>query len=1506
MSSFTAGNQLVLTSPDQRHVWQSRTENVALFVARGDIHLGIFVFSVCVFSLQCLWHLARRRWTRHKSDESRSPDLFQFYTPIVYTITQIVLATAAFAISLVTISHHASWKRSLLLGYAVALYIVRFAWNSSSVQSRIFRHVNIIAVAATLLDAVRSFLPLAIIGSAYRPSNLESAVFGCLLGTIVVPLIAPRPQRALYDENDCNDDLRLIEKASWEETCSPISYFWTYEWITQLVLRGLRGDLTMDDLPVLPSYDDPKKWFQGIRKQRQRGGRVFFTLCRLLKSDIQAMSFWAFLIGVSEFVAPTALMRLLGYLQDPANAVIHPLVWIALLFVGPVSRSITGQRYIFVATRLLVRVNMSLVQEIYYTAIRSHAYDSSIANRKVDHSGNAVDKELSKNRQADITTLMSYDVQAIYNGREIFLVMVVTPTTVTIAIVFLYRLLGWPSLFGVATLFILSPLPTLASRRVSRISRSLMRATDARISKITEYLGSIRTLKYFGWEPAMEKEVDALRQVEQARIWRRNLVGSFILLAADLLPMMSLLVSFSAVVLLTNNKLDAPKAFTALSVMEILRSQCVWVSNIVRNASNSVESFRRLDRFFSSTVEIKRHPHGLPAFENATFRRTPVAAFRLQDISISFMQDALNVVAGPTGSGKTSLLLSLIGETILESGAATCPQDVAYVPQTAWLQNDTVRQNILFYSDFDQTRYDTVVAACGLLEDLKQLPDGDMTVVGERGTSLSGGQKQRVSLARAIYSQASTLLLDDVFAALDTHTTVWVYDQCFRKGLLAGRTVILVTHLPTALEDARMVVNIEHGTVSSIVVKKEQSSTSSDASIISTEPTVAGSSSSGVVTPQITGSVAVAKPGDAEPVVEPEQTVSSPRLVAEQTSTGRVSRNTAFEYLFSFRGLSFLIFALLSTVSVQFAYFSITYWLSIWANAYDRDYAPNTGYYLSIYAATILTYLTLQYLNTILYLAGGWRAARRMHRRLLHAILQAPVSWFDQNPIGRAINRFGNDMRSMDAVLPDYMNKAVDTFIRFLFRIASIASVMPIFIIPAAVVCSIGFAIGELYTQTQVQVKRLVSINASPVFIHFIDTMAGLSIIRARNGMDDKFMSLLSEKVGVLARSQEAQFNSNRWVSARLDLCAATITATVGFLAYKNGGNPGLVGFSLSHAVGLGQTILMLVRSMNDLEVELIAFQRLKEYSEIEPEEKENAVEVKPTSRTASGVVQRQMPPAHWPAAGKVEFSNVTAKYHDGPNILQNINFAAKPGERIGIVGRTGSGKSTLGLTLLRFTELVSGIITIDGVDISTVPLNRLRTSIALIPQDPVLFSGDVQSNLDPFGELGETELQSALSACCTSIEIATTSSDDNDRENNEGEADAGSRVHPASLKLDTPVAANGENFSQGQRQVLGLARAVSRRAKVVLLDEATASVDKETDEHIQRLIRSEFPESTIIAIAHRLRTIVDYDRVIVMGGGEILEMGSPAELINRQGVFCDMLHKTGEYDELVELVKSK
>ncbi|KAE8355968.1 P-loop containing nucleoside triphosphate hydrolase protein [Aspergillus coremiiformis] len=1237
----------------------------------------------------------------------------------------------------------------------------------------------------------------------------------------------------------------------------------------------------MDDLPPLPSYDEPSKWLKKIKKQRLKGGKTFRTLCRLLKTEIRVL----------DFVAPYSMLRLLAYLETPEDAIIHPALWVSLLFIGPMSRSLCYQQYIFTATRLLVRVNFSLVQEIYQTAMRSYLYDDSIlesdtddrpkSSRKMRDSG----KGASKSSQANITSLMSYDVDAIYNSRDIFYVATATPIATTIAVIFLYRMLGWPSLLGVSALLCLTPLPALASRRVSRIQRSVMQATDVRLSKISEYLSSIRTLKYFGWEHAAMDSINEARGIEQHRLWKRSVYAAAISMAGDLLPMVSLLIMFSVFVLFTNNTLRAATAFTSLSIMETLRSQFVWLSNISRAAAQGAESLRRVDHFFDTAKEIKRHPEGPLEFRNATFRRTPIAAFRLHDVSICFKPRALNVVTGPTGSGKTSLLLSLLGETILEAGTASCPRDVAYVPQAPWLQNDTIRENITFFSPFDKARYDTVIEASGLVQDLQQLPARDLTIIGEKGTSLSGGQKQRVSLARALYSQSSTLLLDDIFSALDTHTTTLVYEKCFRSGLLADRTVVLITHYPAALQDAELLVRLDHGKASAVETPSSLPQALLQRTRCSTPATDTDSASLG-------DRLVVEEPYDApsEPTttIAPAHEQQSPQvgIMAKETSaTGRVPRTLSLQYMLLFGGPYYAPLAMTVTIMVQLAYFVITYWLSIWMGAYEKYENPNSLYYLGVYAAAIITFLSLQLSGNLLYQYGSWTAAKKMHRQLVTAVLSAPVSWFDQNPIGRLINRFGNDTRSLDTVLIDWLRMSIENGLRFLLRIASVASIMPIFALPAAVICGIGFVIGEMYTRTQVSIKRLTSINYSPVFSHFTDSLSGLCVIRARKDMDLVFQRLLAEKLAVHARSAETQYNCNRWISVRSDLCAASVAVAAGCVAYFWSGPAGLVGFSLTNAIGLSQNILTLVRTMNELEVELNCFQRVREYTSIEPEE-----HLSEEDQAKAAAI-----PASWPTSGRVEFHKVTARYQeDGPDVLRNVSFVANPGERIGLVGRTGSGKSTLGLSLLRFVNIASGQITIDGVDITKILLTRLRTSVTLIPQEPVLFSGDVHSNLDPFGESSETELAAAL-ASCTSIHVP-------------GASDQGDHSVKTTrpLTLYTPVAANGENFSQGQRQVLSLARAMCRRSKVLLLDEATASVDHETDMHMQRVLREMFPDCTIIAIAHRLRTIMDYDRVLVMVNGEIVENDSPANLVKKEGIFWDMLRNTGEYDELVQMIETK
>lgn len=506
-------------------------------------------------------------------------------------------------------------------------------------------------------------------------------------------------------------------------------------------------------------------------------------------------------------------------------------------------------------------------------------------------------------------------------------------------------------------------------------------------------------------------------------------------------------------------------------------------------------------------------------------------------------------------------------------------------------------------------------------------------------------------------------------------------------------------------------------------------------------------------------------------------------------------------------------------------------------------------------------------------------------------------------------------MASLDNALYRLMQGAAELFFKLVLGLGAISSIMPVFLLPGTIAVVVGVAAGELYTRTAVVVKLLVQSSQSPVFSQFSDDMAGIQIIRARRDVPGSFARLLADRLRAFNRSSETNYNLNRWVAMRIDLATAIVTTLAGVIAISKIGviSAGLVGFSLTNATHLSETILYMVRIANDLEVELQSFHRVKEYAALEPEEKaDETPSPRPTAPSASSAA-----PADWPRTGAVEFRNVTVRYDpDGPDILKDINLRIGAGERVAVVGRTGSGKSTLVLSLLRFTTLARGQILYDGVDITDVARRRLRRALTIIPQEAVLFNGTVGTNLAPAGDVGAADLAAALRSC---EGIASFQFHGGDRKGEEDGASSTSSPHPHSdqpppspppppteqtpllssstmpatsttaatatatatgpstLTLDTTVDARGENFSHGQRQVLSLCRALVRRdSRLMLLDEATASMDYETDRGIQAVLRREMFAAgsgrTLVTIAHRLRTIADYDRVIVMGGGRVLE----------------------------------
>ncbi|KZO91773.1 P-loop containing nucleoside triphosphate hydrolase protein [Calocera viscosa TUFC12733] len=1164
---------------------------------------------------------------------------------------------------------------------------------------------------------------------------------------------------------------------------------------------------------------------------------------------------------------PIAMNRLLRYLENPAAAQVRPAVWVFLMFAMPVLKGACWQGYLFVSTRLIVRIRLAFIQELYEVALRAKLLARPAS-------------EVDESVVGRISNLMSTDVENIFGARDIVHISTTAPIEITIAIIFLYNIMGASSLFGFLIMLASIPLPAFLTRRLTACQREVMRMTDARMGTITELLQSIKVFKAFGWDPVVIDRVHAVRARELARMWMRNIWSVAIATVADCTPMLTMLVTFFFHTVVMKHRLDSSTAFTAMAVFELLRQQFVFAGNIARLAANGVASIGRLNNFLQEQADLDRadaaragqvtqQSDDAPWIREATFE-WPSTGFRLSNIHVEFVKGGLNVIVGPTGSGKSSLLLALLGEMPVVEGQfclPRLPRGIAYVAQSAWLRNATVRENILFGCAYDEKRYHRVLFACGLIPDLRLLEHGDQTELGEKGATLSGGQRARLSLARAVYSSAHTVLLDDVFSALDVHTIHHVFDNCIRGEILQERTVVLVTHFEDLVAPvAALVLRIVNGGMEEVKLAAISDAAGSEETAVDPE------------LPPI-HSILNGNPNAIKLVKEEERAV------------GRLPKTMIFRYMLQFGGWPVFILAIGVACATQFSFLSTTFWVALWTNASDS--ASHLGYYCGGFAIVLGVYVCFSAASSVILYSGAWNAARKIHMRVVVAVFRSPIGWFDTNPLGRIQNRFSRDFLSIDTMILPLLKMVVDNALRAVFRLAAITTIMPVFAVPAIFTTYFAYWAGNLYTATQMSVKRIVAVEQSPIFNCIADTLRGAETIRAFD-VQRMYLSQLQGALARHSRALEATFNSNRWFCVRIDWSAGSVAVSAGALAlFMTNASPSLVGFSLNNAVGMSLTLMNLLRGLNDFEVELVSYQRLMEYTVLKTEPTPT-----PEGKTPTG----------WPPAGKIEVRDLRVRYFDdAPDVLKGLSFTIQAGEKVGIVGRTGSGKSTLALALLRLIPKASGQILIDGIDIDTLNLDDLRQNISLIPQEPLLFSGTTRSNLDPFDTHDDAELNAALnsSGIMESMRPSRLQSRTASAVALDSMADGSAPGSPGGEKLislETQVAEGGQNFSQGQRQILALARAIVRRCKILLLDEATASVDRDTDERIQASLQVEFGDCTILTIAHRLRSIITFDKVLVLDKGEIKEFDTPANLIRSGGIFASLVEDSADADELKAL----
>ncbi|XP_044572440.1 multidrug resistance-associated protein 1 isoform X9 [Drosophila ananassae] len=1309
----------------------------------------------------------------------------------------------------------------------------------------------------------------------------------------------------------------------------------TYQWFDKMALKGYRNPLEEKDLWDLRPQDSCSEvmptfayhWNQNVRKNYkgrarvepkaqfsngnvtfenphgEKNGRkkgVASIMPPIYKSFGGVFMFGALMKLFTDcltFAQPQVLSLIISFVEDQDKEK-QPewkgILYSVLLFVLAAAQTFILGQYFHRMFIVGLRIRTALINAIYRKALRI---------------SNSTKKESTV---GEIVNLMAVDAQRFMELTTYLNMIWSAPLQIGLALFFLWQQLGPSVLAGLAVMIILIPVNGVIASRIKTYQIRQMKYKDERVKLMNEVLSGIKVLKLYAWEPSFEKQVLDIRDKEIATLRSTAYLNASTSFLWSCAPFLVSLVTFATYVLIDeNNVLDATKTFVSLSLFNILRFPLTMLPMLITNLVQTQVSVNRINKFLNSeeldpnsVLHDPSKPHPM-SIENGEFSWGD--EITLRNINIEVRKSSLVALVGTVGSGKSSVVQAFLGEMEKLAGVVNTVGKLAYVPQQAWIQNATVRDNILFGQTYDRKRYNKVIDACALRADIDILSAGDQTEIGEKGINLSGGQKQRISLARAVYSDADLYLLDDPLSAVDAHVGKHIFEEVIGpKGMLARKSRVLVTHGVTFLPQVDSIYVMkageisESGTFDQLVknkgafadfiiqhlqdgneeeeelnqIKRQISSTADD-------PELIGSVEKAIKlarTESLSDSISVtsadslmgrgnslrrrAKRQDSHDSVasaaslKKKQEVEGKLIETEKSQTGGVDFAVYKHYIKSVG-----IFLSVATLVLNFVFqaFQIgsNLWLTKWAN--DQRVENDTSLrdmYLGVYGAFGFGQGVLAYFAVVIVYLGGFRAAKVIHNDLLRVIIRGSVCrFYDVTPIGRLLNSFSGDMDVIDEELP----ATLDSFMTFIWMVLATIVVIslstPIFLAVIVPIAILYYFAQRFYVATSRQLMRLESVSRSPIYSHFGETVTGASTIRAYN-VGDRFIEESDAKVDKNQVCKYPSVIANRWLAIRLEMVGNLIILFASLFAVLGGQtNPGLVGLSVSYALQVTQTLNWLVRMTSDIETNIVSVERIKEYGETKQEA--------PWELEAD-----KNKPKNWPEEGRVEFQNFQVRYREGLDlVLRGVSFNIKGGEKVGIVGRTGAGKSSLTLALFRIIESAGGRIAIDGVDIATMGLHMLRSRLTIIPQDPVLFSGSLRMNLDPFEVNTDDEIWKALELSHLKLFVKSLA--------------AG---------LNHEIAEGGENLSVGQRQLVCLARALLRKTKVLVLDEATAAVDLETDDLIQKTIRTEFKECTVLTIAHRLNTILDSDKVIVLDKGQITEFASPTELLdNPKSAFYSM-----------------